>query len=292
MIQTRARLRHREEVAPGHHLLELEAPDIATHAVPGQFVHVRVSEASDPLLRRPISIARADKASGHIWLLSRTIGRGTAIIADMQPGSHLDLIGPLGNGFPLPEAKSEVLLVAGGVGVAPLMFLADALRSAPESHYVHGLFGAASEAALAMWLEFSGRCDEFTCSTDDGSAGEAGLVTEILARELERIGGDVGRGQRTEGPPLVPRQAAGRRGTSPRPTVYTCGPRPMMAAVARLCAAANVPCLASLEQFMGCGIGACLGCVVPTYRADKYQRVCKDGPVFDAQEVAWEELLA
>jgi len=272
MIQLSARLRHREEVAPGHHLLELEAPDIAAHAVPGQFVHVRVSDASDPLLRRPISIARADKSSGHIWLLSRTVGRGTAMLADMQPGSPLDLIGPLGNGFPLPEAKAEVLLAAGGVGVAPLIFLADALQTAPAAHYVHGLYGAATEAALAMWLEFSGRCDEFACSTDDGSAGEPGLVTEILARELARIEGDAG-------PP-------------PQLRVYTCGPRPMMAAVARICAAASIPCWASLEQFMGCGIGACLGCVVPTHRPDKYQRVCKDGPVFDAQEVAWEELLA
>ena len=275
MIQLSARLRHREEVAPGHHLLELEAPDIAAHAVPGQFVHVRVSDASDPLLRRPISIARADKSSGHIWLLSRTVGRGTAIIADMQPGSHLDLIGPLGNGFPLPEAKAEVLLVAGGVGVAPLMFLADALKAAPESHYVHGLYGAATDAALVMWLEFSGRCDEFSCSTDDGSAGEAGPVTVLLERELQRAGGAV------EGV-----------GTPVPARVYTCGPRPMMAAVARICAAAAIPCWASLEQFMGCGIGACLGCVVPTHRPDKYQRVCKDGPVFAAQEVAWEELLA
>ena len=286
MTQTRARLQHREEVAAGHHLLELEAPDIAAHAVPGQFVHVRVSEASDPLLRRPISIARANKASGHIWLLSRTVGRGTAAIADMQPGSHLDIIGPLGNGFPIPDtadgrgrpslrAGIEVLLVAGGVGVAPLMFLADVLKAAPQKHYVHGLYGAATEAALAMWLEFSGRCDEFTCSTDDGSAGEAGLVTEILARDLARIDG------------------GGERAGTPVPTrVYTCGPRPMMAAVARLCAEADVPCWASLEQFMGCGIGACLGCVVPTNRPDKYQRVCKDGPVFEAQEVAWEELLA
>ena len=204
-----------------------------------------------------------DARRGRMEILVRSVGRGTEILAHLAPGNVLDIIGPLGNGFPLPEGELQPLLVAGGVGVAPLIFVADVLQMAPENHYVRGLFGAADEESLVCWQEFAGRCEEFQAATEDGSAGEQGLVTDLMAAQL-----DLG---------VVK-------------AVYTCGPRPMMARVAELCAAAQVPCWASLEQFMGCGVGACLGCVIPTRGEPRHQRVCKDGPVFDAQMVAWEEL--
>jgi dihydroorotate dehydrogenase electron transfer subunit len=226
-------------------------------------VHIRTSGTLDPLLRRPLSILQADPHKGHIQILVRAVGRGTELLAQSVPGNSLDLLGPLGNGFPMPEPGRNPLLVAGGVGVAPLVFLADALQNSLADFYVTGVYGAANEAALACWQEFGGRCEELELATDDGSVGTRGLVTDLLAVRLAR--GTVG-------------------------VVYTCGPRPMMARVAALCAEAAVPCWASLEQFMGCGVGACLGCVAPFRDEPRHRRVCKDGPVFDAATVAWEDL--
>jgi dihydroorotate dehydrogenase electron transfer subunit len=263
MLSCQARITRREEVATGHHLLQLHCPEVAAAARPGQFVHVRVTGTYDPLLRRPISVMLADARVGDIELLVRTVGRGTDILAALPAGSFVDLMGPLGNGFELLHRGQEPLLVAGGVGVAPLIFLADVFQMAPGGHYVRGLLGAATQDALACWQEFAGRCEEFEAATEDGSAGEQGLVTDLLAPHLERGG---------------------------IAAVYTCGPRPMMAKVAAICAQAKVPCWASLEQFMGCGIGACLGCVVPTYLEPRHRRVCTDGPVFDASTIAWEEM--
>lgn len=263
MVSCQAQITRREEVVPGHHLLQLRCPEVAGAARPGQFVHLRVGGTYDPLLRRPISVMLADPHAGSIELLVRAVGRGTELLANLPAGSLVDLMGPLGNGFPLLAKGQEPLLVAGGVGVAPLIYLADVFQMAVGGHYVRGLFGAATEDALACWQEFAGRCEEFQAATEDGSAGEQGLVTDLVAPQLQRGG---------------------------IAAVYTCGPRPMMAQVARICAEAQVPCWASLEQFMGCGIGACLGCVVPTHLEPKNQRVCTDGPVFDAAAIAWEEM--
>jgi dihydroorotate dehydrogenase electron transfer subunit len=246
-----------------YQVLILECPSIATTVQAGQFVHVRVSEAADPLLRRPISVMLADRQAGHVRLLVRKVGRGTELLAALPTGAEVDLLGPLGNGFPLPEVRpgQDVLLVAGGVGVAPLVFLADALQMHPARFRVCGLFGGASDEHLPLWTELAGRCEEFHVSTEDGSAGDEGLVTALLAEQL---------------------------GQDDTAVVYACGPRAMMAVVARMCAEAEVPCWVSLEQWMGCGVGACLGCVVPATGETQYLRVCKDGPVFAATAIAWD----
>ena len=259
-------LTHNRPELQDYRVLELHAPEIAATALPGQFVHVRVGCDCDPLLRRPISILLAEKHTGVIRLLVKKVGRGTELIAQMTEGA-LDLMGPLGNGFPLPPEGKDILLVAGGGGVAPLIFFADTLQTAPGHYRVRGLYGGRNSDQLPLWTEFAGRCEEFYVTTEDGSAGEQGLVTDILEGQLQR--GDV--------------QA-----------VYTCGPRPMMAKVAAISAAAGIQCFASLEQWMGCGVGACMGCVVPTTRSagvsSAYVRVCKDGPVFAATEIDWEKL--
>ncbi len=259
-----AELLHREQAAPGHYLLQLRCPEIAADAKPGQFVHLRLSEGLEPLLRRPFSIMRTEPREERIWLLVQVVGRGTGLIATHDEGTVYDLLGPLGRGWRLPRANEAALLVAGGVGVAPLIFLADALSVSDLGVYVRSLFGAATNEALVCWTEFAGRCNEFTTATEDGSAGEQGLVTEVLARELER--GDADR-------------------------VYACGPPGMLVEVARLCAEYDVPCQVSMEQWMACGVGACLGCAVPSAKGpQEYVRVCTEGPVFDTTEIAWDRM--
>jgi len=267
MVSEECRLLTNEPIAPDHHVMTLATSQIAKLARPGQFVHLRIPGTYDPLLRRPISVMLAERAHGHLQLVVRVAGRGTEIIAKTAAGSLLELLGPLGTPFPLPgegglTGEGDVLLVAGGVGVAPLVFLADALREFDPPAYVRGLFGAANEDMLVCWTEFAARCDEFYVTTEDGSAGEQGLITEALAGQLER-------GQAR--------------------VVYACGPVGMMAQVAGMCREVHVPCYCSLEQRMGCGVGACLSCAVQA-AGGGYVRVCKDGPIFAAERLDWEAI--
>lgn len=263
MPRATATLIHREEVTEGHYLLTLDCAEVARSACPGQFVHLRVGDGIDPLLRRPLSVMLTQPDSGEVQILVRTVGRGTEIIASHDEGVMYDLLGPLGSGWMVPEGGGGLILVAGGIGVAPLIFLADSQRMADPQPYLRALFGGATEDALVCWTEFSSRCDEFTAVTEDGSAGETGLVTDVLEPELER---------------------------RPAP-VYACGPDGMLAVVARICAEAGVPCQVSMEQWMGCGVGACLGCAIPA-SAGGYVRVCTEGPVFDATQIDWERLMS
>lgn len=289
MLNLTATVVSREQVTPVHVRLRLRAPEIAATARAGQFVHLRVSEAWDPLLRRPFSIMLAGRATGLIDLLIQVVGRGSEAVAAAVPGQGFDLLGPLGNGFPLAPAGSQVLLVAGGVGVAPLIGLAETLAEAPGQREIIGLFGARTEGLLCCWLELAARCAAFTAVTEDGSIGETGLVSEALARRLQA-------------------PFPGQR------VIYACGPMPMLAAIAALGRETGVETYVSLERWMGCGVGACLGCVVPAApsspgttsvspvvppkgelearpaRTERYLRVCKDGPVFPAEALDWEAM--
>ncbi|MEA3400477.1 MAG: dihydroorotate dehydrogenase electron transfer subunit [Armatimonadota bacterium] len=262
MARAVAILKRRENVAPGHYLLELSCPEIARSAEPGQFVHLRVGDGTDPLLRRPFSVMLTRPSAGEVQVLVRTVGRGTELIADHEVGTRYDLLGPLGHGWRLPEATENVMLVAGGVGVAPLIFLADHLRTAEPKPYVRAIFGGATEDALACWTEFASRCEEFTAVTEDGTAGETGMATDVLASEIERDRPD---------------------------RVYACGPDAMLVVVAGICRQAEVAMQASMEQWMGCGVGACLGCAIPA-AGGGYVRVCTEGPVFAAEEIDWERM--
>lgn len=259
MDHLQAKLIHNRPELEDYRVLELHAPEIAAKAKPGQFAHVRVGDDNDPLLRRPFSVMLPNRHTGHIQMLIKNVGRGTDRLCHLREGVTVDVLGPLGSSFHVPEPGQDLLLVAGGVGVAPLIYFADVLQTDPANYRVRGLFGGRNSEQLPMWTEFAGRCEEFYVTTDDGSAGEQGLVTDLLEAQLQR--GDV------QG-------------------VYTCGPRAMMAKVAAMAEAAGVPCFASLEQWMGCGMGACMGCVVPT-REGNYVRVCLDGPVFAAELLDW-----
>lgn len=235
--------------------LTLRSPLIAAAAQPGQFVMAACGPSLDPLLRRPFSI-HCCPGSDQVQLLIRIVGKGTRLLCEQQPGQSISLLGPLGRGFRLTSPPS-VCLIGGGIGIAPLLFLAERLRQASSSACMV-LLGAQTKVELAdLEMDFARLGCRVQTATDDGSQGHHGLVTELL-------------------PPLLAQVQM----------VYTCGPYPMMATVADLCRTAQVACEVSMEAHMACGLGACLGCTI--HGADaQYKHVCTHGPVFNAEDVAW-----
>ena len=233
--------------------LTVHAPESAAAAAPGQFVMVQVSSSLDPLLRRPFSI-HSRGADGSISLLFKVVGRGTELLAKARPGDTLDLLGPFGMGFDLSAAEKPVCLIGGGMGIAPLLFLAQELPGRK-----HALLGARNRDELAPLAKFFA---DIGCAvqlaTDDGSLGHHGFIPDLLDEVLPDVS-----------------------------QVCTCGPSPMMRGVARKCRAAGVSCQVSLETHMACGMGVCLGCAVPG-RNGSYVHVCKEGPVFNSEELPWE----
>lgn len=244
------------------HQLRLRAPGVAETAAAGQFVYLRCGDGLVPLMRRPLSLNQIDPRKGEIGLLFAVKGMGTRALASRSPGEALDLMGPLGRGFPLPEkAVSKCLLVGGGIGSAPLLALARSLAEKEASLTV--ILGAATEQGLVQLPEFQA-LGKVLVTTDDGSAGRKGLATDWLETAFQE----------------KPEQ------------VYTCGPLAMMARVCREAAQRKIPCHASLENIMGCGVGACYGCVAKVKApggGQQYVRVCREGPVFPGEEVCWDE---
>jgi dihydroorotate dehydrogenase electron transfer subunit len=261
MSQTEARVVANREVAPEHFVLVLAAPEIARAAWPGQFVHVRCSATSDPLLCRPLSIAGVEEQT--VRLVYRVVGRGTELLALRRAGDSVPLFGPLGRGFCPPANGANVVLVAGGVGVVPVVFLAQWLEANRPEVTATALVGAQRAELLLGGDDLRSSGVQVQVATDDGSLGHHGFPTDLLARELQ------------ERRPVV---------------VYACGPHEMLRESWRRCAAAGVACQVGMENRMGCGVGACLGCVIRVRDAageQGYARVCRDGPVFDAAEVIW-----
>jgi dihydroorotate dehydrogenase electron transfer subunit len=252
--------------------LVLRGP-IALEAKPGQFVHIQVGPALDPLLRRPISIAAINPEYQEITLLYKIKGKGTELLAKAGPGQRLNLLGPLGKGFSLP-GQGELWLVAGGIGIFPLYALAAAAKK--QGLVVRLFWGGENRSllecsGLAMWEELG---LPFYISTLDGSYGQKGLVTDILKdylREYRRSS----LGPAEEGQPVQ---------------VAVCGPSAMMQAVTALCQESGLPVEVSLEEHMACGLGACLGCVATLQDQQgkaRRAKVCQDGPVFRGEEVVW-----
>ena len=256
-FQEKAPLLHREVIAADIFRLTLHAPEISGVAHPGQFVMLQINDGRDPLLRRPFSIHQVS-GGGTLQILFKVVGRGTAQLADVLPGDRIDCIGPLGRGF-TPAKKDRLCLVGGGMGLAPLYFLARRLLQTgkmPGKDFV--LLGARNREELSIFAdEFSELGYTVQTATDDGSMGHHGLVTELLD-------------------PILPELK----------WIYTCGPVAMMKICADKACVAEVGCQVSLETHMACGLGACLGCAV-TGVDGGYLHVCRQGPVFDAGEVAW-----
>lgn len=225
-------------------------PDFA----PGQFVQIKVPDSPSTFLRRPISVCDADPSTRSITLLIRKAGEGTAHLLAMEPGSTINVIMPLGNNFSTDlEAGAKALLIGGGVGIAPIHMLGKALKA--KGVEVTFLVGARS-ADMLLLLDKLGNYGQVNVSTDDGSQGVKGVVTQhpVLAPGFQRI--------------------------------YCCGPAPMMKAVAAIAARLDTPCEVSLENMMACGMGACLCCVENTVKGNVC--VCTEGPVFNTTQLTWQ----
>lgn len=269
------------DLGHGYYCVAVEAEGLRPTFRPGQFFMLRVLNGSDPLLPRAYSIYRMARAPrprrARVDLLYKIVGRGTAQLAGQRAGAALDLLGPLGNAFTVPPGATELLLVAGGIGVPPVVALAEAVaakrnggrgRSARRPAMV-AFLGGRSRPDILCAADFRQAGARVSVATEDGTAGRRGLVTDLLERHLP--GGS----------------ATGR-------AVFACGPPGMLRRVAEVAAGHRVPCQLSMEAPMGCGIGICMGCAIPVRgrQADggpavRYRLCCKDGPVFDADEVVW-----
>jgi dihydroorotate dehydrogenase electron transfer subunit len=240
-----------------YHRLVVRAPEVAALAQPGQFAHLRILPLREALLRRPFSIYQA--AGDTVSFLYKNVGQGTEQLARMRPGESLGILGPLGHGFSVPPAGGPTpLLVAGGYGMAALYLLA---QRSPQRGVV--FVGGRRRVDILCEAEFRALGWEVRATTEDGSHGERGLVTQPLAAELRR-------------------GHAGRK-------LFACGPTPMLKAVAGLAEEFGVPAELSMDEHMCCGVGVCLTCVIPV-RVDggwEYQRTCTEGPVFDARQIEW-----
>lgn len=256
-FQVKAKIISQTKIKGDYWHCELNVPQVAKNSLPGQFINIRVSDNFDPLLRRPISIHGI--SGTKIKIFYEVVGKATRVLSERKAGESLDIIGPLGNGFELGRPKTEdrrPILVAGGMGVAPLMFLAEKLKQSS----VQVLIGARSKEALLCVNDFKKLGCDVKIATDDGSAGFKGRVSDLLKDLLSTL--------------------------HPAPcTLYACGPKPMLKAVADIANAQRIPAQLSLEEHMSCGFGACLGCVVKTQ--DGFKRVCQEGPVFLAQDLIW-----
>lgn len=253
-----------ERIHDRYVLLKLTDSRPLPSMLPGQFVEVRVDHSPRTFLRRPISIHFVDCDNNELWLLVATIGEGTRWMGSLTAGKTLNCVLPLGNGFTMPQTADErVLLIGGGVGVAPLLYMgAEMRRKGVEPTF---LLGARTASDLLMLDEFS-KYGRVFVTTEDGSAGEKGFVTQhtILQTPFDRIA--------------------------------TCGPKPMMMAVVRLAKAKGIDTEVSLENMMACGVGACLCCVEKTVESanDGSQVtsnvcVCKEGPVFNMKRLLWQD---
>ena len=252
-------------------VVALAAPEIALLAQPGQFVMIKPSRGIDPLLRRPFSIfeiLRDERGvAPGISLLNTRIGAGTGLLYDVVPGSRIGCLGPLGHPFEPVEPPAEAWMVAGGVGLAPFVTLAEALKARGTRMR---LFYGARRAAELLYVELFERLGvELVLATEDGSRGTRGVITVPLDSALQTLP------------------------STRELRLYACGPTPMMRAVAELAQRHGRRCDVSLEQVMGCGLGGCYSCVVLTRAVGgtpHFVRSCTDGPVFDATRILWDAL--
>jgi dihydroorotate dehydrogenase electron transfer subunit len=256
-----------------YHSLTIVAPHIGEKVRPGQFVNVKCGDNRDYILRRPFSVYRVHKRGGWastIEIVFDIRGPGTKYLSGLRTHASVDLVGPLGRGFALPKRRAHCLLVGGGIGAVPLFLLADELRD--EGHRVDVILGARSAGQLLNHIEARRLASVCRITTEDGSQGDLGRVTDVLAETIERCESEV---------------------------VYSCGPHPMLAAVSAVCVEQKVHVQVAVEELMACGFGVCMTCVMalrrPTRRNQSgqtedeivYARSCTEGPVFNGASIMW-----
>lgn len=236
-----------------YYVLKLASKTTMPKIVPGHFVELLVEDTRNAFLRRPISIYDVEPECNSFELLIQIVGEGTRLMANLEEGDYLDTIYPLGNGFNIVSPPTDVLLIGGGVGVAPLLYLAKKLNEQGTKPKI--LLGGRSSANIIEVEKFK-EFGEVYISTEDGSVGEKGFVTQhsVMNQKIDKI--------------------------------YTCGPDPMMRAISDIAFKKGIDCEVSLENMMACGIGACLCCVTDTIEGNKC--VCTEGPVFNTKELKWQ----
>ena len=252
------------EIKPGYFLLTLLMPKSFCTPLPGQFVMIRPSadlSVTEPFLARPVSVCGF--ADGQLELLFRVVGSGTLALSKLIAGNSVSILGPLGNCFLLPPQGKQIVLIAGGIGVAPLLFFA-AHHKIKKSD-CHFLLGAKRERELVLTERLAEICTKPEITTDDGSVGSQGFITNLLEEKIATLSHD-------------------------NIFIYACGPKSMLKSIAQI-VPHDISCEVSVEERMACGIGACLGCAVKIINDDGnigMKQVCKNGPVFDIKNISWE----
>lgn len=251
MLQAFYKLKSKEKLNATTYSFVLDCPPLAKISRCGCFVNIQCGEKP---LRRPISISEIDAADGTITLVFEVRGEGTQWLSEREVGDELNILGALGNGF-FPEEDKPAIFIGGGIGCPPMLGAAQTYGKNAEA-----ILGFRSKEQVILLSKFEAACKHVDVTTNDGSFGRKGFVTDVLKDKLE---------------------------AEPNAVVYACGPMPMLKGVAAMCEERGVQCYVSLEQRMGCGIGACLVCACKTHEKDgeHMRHVCKNGPVFDAREV-------
>lgn len=259
-VKLQAKLLEKIKLKENIYHFKVEAPQIVNIAKPGHFIEIRVSNNTEPFLRRPISIHNLDKEKGILEFIFQVKGEGTKILSERIIGETIDIIGPLGSGTFKYDKYENLAIIGGGIGVFPLYELAKSAKN--DNKNVNIYLGFRSKDFVLLEDEFKSVSDKFVLTTDDGSYGEKGFAINFLEKDIEEGKVD---------------------------SIYACGPLPMLKAVRELAIEKNIPCQISLEERMGCGLGVCLGCAVKTAKSPKeapeYWHVCKGGPVFRAKDV-------
>lgn len=253
-----AKIISNQRIAKDIYLISFKSKRIAAEAKPGQFLMLRLNLPLKSILRRPFSICMTDNNSNEVFVLYKVRGKITGYMSGMREGESISIIGPLGKGFEIPDHSSRLLLVGGGIGIAPLISLMHIHDKRITLMAGYGSGGEYVDVKKLIKGDY-----EYLVSTEDGSMGYRGTCVDILKD-------------------YVKDQLSGK------PMVLSCGPMPMLKEVAMILRKLDVPCYVSLETYMGCGTGLCQGCVIKTYHG--YKRVCKEGPVFRAEDICWDQL--